>query len=232
MLLLCGRVSLQKYWGLLSTLLLCGRVCLQKHWGLLLVKGLERFITVEDFDGITDGVDLCQAIFDTLVIVGIHGCTLLLQALQECCVVCQLLLRVFKLLGFSCKVLLGLCNICINLNNQLLSCCHFILLCSLERLVLFLGLRLSLLGFAQVDFKIFLHLTKDAENLAALRRIALHAWDGQERCGALCIVQERAENLDLCLADTGIDDLSQAGIEHLVSNSAHLSKRRIVLAQD
>merc|ERR1719502_1396949 len=199
MLLLCGRVSLQKYWGLLSTLLLCGRVSLQKYWGLLLVKGLERFIAVEDFDGITDGVDLCQAILDALVIVGIHGCTLLLQALQECCVVCQLLLCVFQLLGFSCKVLLGLGNICINLNNQLLACCHFILLCSLEGLVLFLGLRLSLLGFAQVNFEIFLHLTKDAEDLSTLRRIALHAWDGQEGCGALGIVQERPENLDLCL---------------------------------
>merc|ERR1719502_2651124 len=224
MLLLCGRVSLQKYWGLLSTLLLCGRVSLQKYWGLLLVKGLERFIAVEDFDGITDGVDLCQAIFDALVIVGIHGCTLLLQALQECCVVCQLLLRVFKLLGFSCKVLLGLCNVRIDLNNQLLACCHFILLGSLQGLVLFLGLGLGLLGFAEIDLEVLLHLAKDAKNLTTLRRIALHAGDGQERCGTLCVVQERAENLDFGLADSPgvLNDLRHTSIQQTVSDGLEL----------
>merc|ERR1740117_1898871 len=227
-----ARTTLQNGNHLLPTLFLAGGL-LQEHWGLLLVKSLEGFVAVQNLDGVSHSIDLCQAVLGALVEVSIHSCTLLLQAREEFHVHGKLPLGIFQLLVFLCKLLLGLCNVSIDGHNQLPAGGEFVLLCRLQRLELGQRLGLGLLSLAEVDLEVLLHLTKDSKNLTTLGSVALHARNGQEGGSRLSVVQERPEHADVGLPGLGaINHLRHASIKQSVRCGAQLCEGRVVLSQD
>mmetsp|Transcript_46901 Transcript_46901/g.150748 ORF Transcript_46901/g.150748 Transcript_46901/m.150748 type:complete len:443 (-) Transcript_46901:341-1669(-) len=198
-----------------------------------LVEVREGLVFVQDFDGVLDGNDLLKPVLDALVELSVAGRALLLQVGEEGPVEVELGLRVLELLESLRVFLLEFGDILVELRLQGPAGHDLRLLGALEGGVVLAGLLVLGLCLGDVLLEVLLHLLQHAEDLAALRRVALEARDLQEgRRGVLGLQQEGPECEHVGRLDRMSAQLHHLRRLELLGDGPDLREAGVVLAQD
>jgi len=176
-----------------------------------LVEGLEGLVVVEDLDGVLDRRDLGHAVLHALVELGGAVGALVREVGEEGLVEAELLLGRLELLEGLGVLLLQVRDHLVELRDHRPAGGDLLLLGRLKRQELLDGLLLLGLVVAEVLREVLLHLREDAGDLAALRRVALHAGDGEEGGGALGLGDVAEEGLERGHLLGAEDDLGHHG---------------------
>mmetsp|Transcript_85124 Transcript_85124/g.238410 ORF Transcript_85124/g.238410 Transcript_85124/m.238410 type:complete len:478 (-) Transcript_85124:175-1608(-) len=198
------------------------------------IEVVEGRVGVEDGDGVLHGGDLGRAVLDALRELLVAHRALLLEVGEEGAVDLQLRLRVLELLEGLGVLLLQRRDLLVQLRDQLPARLDLFRLRRLQRLVVLSGLLLLGLGLGEVLLKVLLHLLQHAEDLPALRGVALVAGDGQEGPRALRLPQKAPQHrrvrhgagAQAALAE--LDDLRRLELPRRLLHEARL---RVVLLQ-